>query len=438
MTTTPTTSTTLRIPGPRSRQIDASRAAHVSRSVSSLLPVYIESAQGSVLTDVDGNEFIDLTSGIGVIQFGHHESAAIEAMLAQTQRFTHTLFTVAPYELYVEVCRRLNMITPGDFEKKSVLSSTGAEAIENAMKIARAHTRRNGIAVVEHGYHGRTNLTLGLNYKASPYADFAGPRPGEIYRAPTSHPYRDGLTGEQAAHRAIAHLSKVTHPENLAALLIEPIQGEGGIVVPDEGYLIALQQWAREHGIVVVADEIQTGLGRTGKIFASEHFGFVPDLVVTAKAIGAGIPLSAVTGRSEIVDTMAPGALSGTFSGNPVACAAALTVFDRLQEPDTLAHTAALGERLLTGLRELQQQFPVIGDVRGLGALIGIELITETGAPNPDAFGRVHKAAMERGVLALGGGSEGHVMRLLPAIDMPLTLADEVLQILRQALADQE
>lgn len=424
------------VPGPHSQRIAELRAAHVSRSVSSLLPVYIESAQGSLLTDVDGNEFIDFSSGIGVIQFGHQEPAATEVMLAQLQRFTHTLFTIAPYELYVEVCRRLNALTPGDFEKKSVLSSTGAEAIENAIKIARAHTRRNGIAVVEHGYHGRTNLTLGLNYKASPYSDFAGPRPGEIYRAATSHPFRDDLTGAEAANRAIAQLTRANHPENLAALLIEPIQGEGGVVVPADGYLPALQQWAHENGIVVVADEIQTGLGRTGKMFASEHFDFVPDLVVTAKAIGGGIPLSAVTGRSEIVDTMAPGALSGTFSGNPVACSAALTVFDQLETPGTLDYTVKLGEHLRAGLTELQRDFPVIGDVRGLGALFGIELVTETGAPNADAYKRLNKAAIDRGLLVLPGGSDGQVMRMLPAINTPLDLADEAIDILRNALTE--
>ena len=423
------------VPGPRSQQLAERRVAHVSRSVSSLLPVYVESAQGSVLTDVDGNEFIDFSSGIGVIQFGHQEPAATEAMLAQTQRFTHTLFTIAPYELYVEVCRRLNALTPGDFEKKSLLSSSGVEAIENAMKIARAHTRRNSIAVVEHGYHGRTNLVLGLNYKASPYSDFAGPRPGEIYRAATSHPYRDGLSGVEAAERAIAQFTRATNPENLAALLIEPIQGEGGVVIPAEGYLPALQQWAHEHGIVVVADEIQTGLGRTGKMFASEHFDFIPDLVVSAKAIGGGIPLSAVTGRADIVDAMGPGALSGTFSGNPVGCAAALTVFDHLETPGTLDYTVKLGEHLRAGLRELQAEFPAIGDVRGLGALFGIELVTGTGAPNPDAYRRLNKAAIQRGLIALPGGSDGHLFRMLPAINTPLELIDEGLGILQDALA---
>lgn len=422
------------IPGPISTEIGARRTEHVSKSVASLLPVYVDKAEGSIITDVDGNEFIDFSSGIGVIQFGHQDANAIAAMLEQAQKFTHTLFTVAPYELYVETCRRLNSLVPGDYEKKSVLSSTGAEAIENAVKIARAYTRRNGIAVVEHAYHGRTNLTLGLNYKSSPYADFAGPRPGEIYRSATSYPFRDGLSGAEAAKLAIAQLEKQTNPENLAALLIEPIQGEGGVVVPAEGFLPAMEAWAHEHGIVVIADEIQTGLGRTGKVFASEHFGFTPDLIVTAKAIGGGIPLSAVTGRAEIIDAMAPGALSGTYSGNPVACAAALTVFDHLENPETLAHTVELGERIQAGLRELQADFPAIGDVRGLGALHGVEFLDADGNPDAATYQRVQRAATERGLLVLGGGSDSHMLRMLPAINMPFELVDEAMSILRECL----
>ena len=423
------------VPGPKSRAAHARKEQHISASVAPLLPVYIESANGSILTDIDGNEFIDFGCGIGVTSLGHGNTAVVEAAIAQMRRFTHTLFSVTPYELYVEVGRLLGEITPGDFEKKSVLSSTGAEAIENAVKIARAFTRRNGIAVVEHGYHGRTNLTLGMNYKAQPYAANTGPRPGEIYRVPNSYPYRDGLDGAVAAKRAIKHLEKISGASNLACLVIEPIQGEGGVTIPAAGYLETLQYWANENGIVVIADEIQTGLGRTGKLFASEHFGFVPDLVVIAKAIAGGIPVSAVTGRADMLDAIPAGGLSGTFSGNPVGCAAAIEVIEQLREPGAMERTAEIGERLQVGLRELQQRYPVIGDVRGLGALHGIELIDEEGEPNPAAFKAVSRAAAENGLLVMAGGSDGHVLRLLPQVNIGDEVLDEALAILDRAFA---
>lgn len=440
MTATTTTAfpkrTQTEVPGPRSRELSEQKAQYVSDAVATALSVYIESAAGSVLTDVDGNEFIDFGSGIGVTSLGHANEAALEAAIEQARRFTHTLFSVTPYAGYVEVSKRLNAITPGDFAKKSVLSSTGAEAIENAMKIARSFTRRNGIAVVDHAYHGRTNLTLGLNYKAVPYATGAGPRPGEIYRTANSYPFRDGADGAAAARAAIAHLEKISGADNLACLLIEPIQGEGGIIIPATGYLETLQAWCHDNGIVIVADEIQTGLGRTGKLFASEHFGFVPDLVVTAKAIGSGFPLSAVTGKAEIMDAMLPGGLSGTFSGNPVACAAAAQVFDQLEAPGAMAHTTEIGERIQAGLQALQSDFPDIGDVRGLGALHGIELVQADGSPNAALYKRVSAAAAARGLLVLGGGSDGHVLRLLPAINISTELVDEALHILREAFVE--
>ncbi|UOR01381.1 aminotransferase class III-fold pyridoxal phosphate-dependent enzyme [Leucobacter allii] len=423
------------VPGPRSQALNAQREEFVSASVSPLLPVYIDRAEGSILTDVDGNEFIDFGCGIGVTSLGHGNEAALGAMLAQSRRFTHTLFTITPYELYVEVARLLTEITPGDFAKKSVLSSTGAEAIENAVKIARAHTRRNGIAVVDHGYHGRTNLTLGMNYKAQPYSAHVGPRPGEIYRIPNSYPFQDGLDGAEAARRGIRQLEKTSGAQNLACLVIEPIQGEGGVVVPAPGYLETLQAWCREHGIVIIADEIQTGLGRTGRLYASEHFGLVPDLVVTAKAIAAGIPVSAVTGRSEIMDAIPAGGLSGTFSGNPVGCAAAVEVIRQLREPGVLERTVEIGERIQAGLRALQAKHAVIGDVRGLGALHGVELVDAAGEPDAAAFARVHREAAARGLLTMAGGSDGHVLRLLPQVNISDELIDEALEILDVAFA---
>jgi 4-aminobutyrate aminotransferase/(S)-3-amino-2-methylpropionate transaminase len=400
------------------------------------MPVYIASAEGSILTDLDGNEYIDFGCGIGVTSLGHGNTAAVDAMRGQLDKFSHTLFTVTPYELYVEVARLLAEITPGDFAKKSALSTTGAEAIENAVKVARSYTRRNGIAVVDHGYHGRTNLTLGMNYKAQPYSAGAGPRPGEIYRVPTSYPFRDGgKDGATVAREAIAYLEKVSGADNLACFVIEPIQGEGGVVVPAPGYLETIQAWCNENGIVVIADEIQTGLGRTGKLFASEHFGFVPDIVVTAKAIGAGIPLSAITGRAEILDAMPTGALSGTYSGNPVAAAASVEVLRQLAEPGAMDRTTEIGERLRAGLESLKAKHPVIGEVRGHGALFGVELVDENGNANAAAFGKVSKAAIERGLLIMAGGSDGHVLRLLPQVNISNELIDEALQILDEAFS---
>ncbi|UTX51953.1 aminotransferase class III-fold pyridoxal phosphate-dependent enzyme [Leucobacter aridicollis] len=427
---------TTAVPGPRSQSAHAARQQHVSASVGSYMPIYIERADGSILTDLDGNEFIDFGCGIGVTSLGHANEAAVGAMREQLEAFTHTLFTVTPYELYTEVARLLGEITPGDFAKKSVLSTTGAEAIENAVKIARSFTRRNGIAVVEHGYHGRTNLTLGMNYKAQPYSTGVGPRAGEIYRVPNSYPFRDGeQDGSVIARKAIKTLEKISGADNLACLVIEPIQGEGGIVVPAPGYLETLQAWCAENGIVVIADEIQTGLGRTGKLFASEHFGFVPDLVVTAKAIGAGIPLSAVTGRADVMDAIPAGGLSGTYSGNPVACAAAIEVLSQLTAPGAMDRTTEIGERLRAGLAQLQEKYPVIGDVRGHGALFGIELVDADGEPNVPAFATVSQAALANGLLVMAGGSDGHVLRLLPQVNISDELIDEALSILDTAFS---
>ncbi|MGO3151784.1 MAG: aminotransferase class III-fold pyridoxal phosphate-dependent enzyme [Galactobacter sp.] len=437
MTTTASfpTRTRTEVPGPKSAALNEERNRYVSASVNPALPVFIDRAEGSILTDVDGNEFLDFGCGIGVTSLGHGNPAPIEAAIEQTRKFTHTLFSITPYQRYVEVSRLLTELTPGDFPKKSVLSSTGAEAIENAVKIARSFTRRNGIAVFDHGYHGRTNLTLGMNYKAQPYSANVGPRPGEIYRVANSYPYRDGLDGVEAARRGIKYLEKVSGAENLACLVIEPIQGEGGVCVPAEGFLPTLQEWAHEHGIVIIADEIQTGLGRTGKVYASENFGLVPDLVVSAKAIAAGFPVSAVTGRAEIMDAIPAGGLSGTFSGNPVGCAAAVEVLSQLTQPGFLDRTVEIGERIQAGLRELKDDFPVIGDVRGLGALHGVELVDEVGEPNPAAFKAVSKNAADRGLLVMPGGSDGHVLRLLPQLNITDDLIDEALNILRESFA---
>ena len=319
------------IPGPKSEELHARRAKVVSAGVSSALPVYIERANGAILVDVDGNRFIDFGAGIGVTTVGHTEQRVVQAAADQLQDVIHTLFTITPYEEYVRVAELLAEHTPGNWEKKSVLVNSGAEAVENGVKIARKYTGRRAVAVLDHAYHGRTNLTMAMNYKAHPYATGYGPFAGDVYHAPSSYPYRDGLSGADAAARTIAYLEKVVGASDLACLVVEPIQGEGGFMVPADGYLNILQGWCTEHGVVMIADEIQSGMARTGRYYASEHFGWEPDLVLSAKGIAGGLPLAAVTGRAEIMDASQPGGLGGTFGGNPVACAAAIAVFESIE-----------------------------------------------------------------------------------------------------------
>ncbi|HWL02370.1 MAG TPA: aminotransferase class III-fold pyridoxal phosphate-dependent enzyme, partial [Microbacteriaceae bacterium] len=313
----PTRSIVTEIPGPRSRALHERRIAVVARGVSLGSPVYAARAHGGIIEDVDGNRFLDLTSGIGVVTVGHTDEAVVAAAREELGRITHTMFPTVPYESYVRVAELLAEHTPGDFAKKSVIVTTGAEAVENAVKIARRHTRRTGVAVLDHAYHGRTNLTMAMTFKAHPYSAGFGPFAGDIFRAPGSYPFRDGLSGPQAARRTIAHLEKVVGSENLACIVIEPVQGEGGFIVPADGYLPAIAEWARDNGVVFIADEIQSGMARTGYWYAVDHESVIPDLVTTAKGIAGGLPLAAVTGRAEIMDVAGPGGLGGTFGGNP-------------------------------------------------------------------------------------------------------------------------
>ncbi|WP_019348381.1 aminotransferase class III-fold pyridoxal phosphate-dependent enzyme, partial [Mycolicibacterium conceptionense] len=310
------------IPGPISQQMQARKTAAVAGGVGTTLPVYVVAAGGGILVDADGNQLIDFGSGIAVTTVGNSAPAVVEAVTEQVAAFTHTCFMVTPYEGYVRVAEELNRLTPGDHEKRSVLFNSGAEAVENAVKIARAHTRRQAVVVFDHAYHGRTNLTMAMTAKNQPYKNGFGPFAGEVYRVPTSFPFRDGETdGAAAAARALDLIDKQVGAENVAAVVIEPIQGEGGFIVPAPGFLQALQDWCTEAGAVFVADEVQSGFARTGAMFAVEHDGVVPDLIVTAKGIAGGLPLSAVTGRAEIMDAPHAGGLGGTYGGNPLACA---------------------------------------------------------------------------------------------------------------------
>ncbi|MDT7785721.1 MAG: 4-aminobutyrate aminotransferase / (S)-3-amino-2-methylpropionate transaminase / 5-aminovalerate [Pseudonocardiales bacterium] len=418
------------IPGPKSLELQARRKAAVASGVGSTLPVYIESADDGLLIDVDGNQLIDLGSGIAVTNVGNPAPAVAEAVHAQIDRFSHTCFMITPYEGYLEVCEELNAITPGDHEKRSVLFNSGAEAVENAVKIARHVTGRQAVVVFDHGYHGRTNLTMALTAKNMPYKHRFGPFAPEVYRVPASYPLHDGLTGAEAAARAIAAIEKQVGADNTAAVVIEPIQGEGGFIAPAEGFLPAVAQWCRERGVLFVADEIQTGFCRTGEWFASDHEGVVPDLITTAKGIAGGLPLAAVTGRAEIMDAVHVGGLGGTYGGNPVACAAALGAIRTMRERDLNAAARRIEETVLGRLRAVAEKTGIIADIRGRGAMLAIEFTERT----PEVAARVAKACHDQGVVVLTCGTYGNVIRLLPPLVIPGDLLAEGLDVLEGAL----
>ena len=425
-----------------SDELGKRRSAAVARGVSSVLTSFVDHASGGTLTDVDGNEWIDFASGIAVTSVGNSAPRVVEAVKRQVELFTHTCFMVTPYEAYVAVCEQLNSLTPGTFDKRSALFNSGAEAVENAVKIARKATGRQAIAVFDHAYHGRTNLTMALTAKNMPYKDGFGPFAGEIYRAPMSYPLRDGgLTGEAAAVRAIDVIEKQIGADNLAAVLIEPIQGEGGFVVPAPGFLPALAEWARTNGVVFIADEIQTGFCRTGDWFASTHEGVEPDLVTTAKGMAGGLPLAGVTGRAEVMEAVHVGGLGGTYGGNPVACAAALAAIDTMRDLDLASAARAIGDIMLPALRELADRHPAIGDVRGRGAMVAVEIVDGgTAGPNgpaPDAgtTAALSRTCHEAGLLTLTCGTYGNVLRFLPPLVMPADKLHDGLGILSESFA---
>ncbi|MCG7607781.1 4-aminobutyrate--2-oxoglutarate transaminase [Mycobacterium sp. CnD-18-1] len=426
------------IPGPVSQQLQARKTAAVAGGVGTTLPVYVVAAGGGILVDADGNQLIDFGSGIAVTTVGNSAPAVVEAVAEQAAAFTHTCFMVTPYEGYVRVAEELNRLTPGDHEKRSVLFNSGAEAVENAVKIARAHTRRQAVVVFDHAYHGRTNLTMAMTAKNQPYKNGFGPFAGEVYRVPTSFPFRDGETdGAAAAARALDLIDKQVGADNVAAVVIEPIQGEGGFIVPAPGFLRALQDWCTEAGAVFVADEVQSGFARTGAMFAVEHDGVVPDLIVTAKGIAGGLPLSAVTGRAEIMDAPHAGGLGGTYGGNPLACAAALAVIDTIEREGLLARAVEI-EKTMTGrLEAIAAEDSRIGEVRGRGAMIAVELVKAgTTEPDADLAKQVSTAAHAQGLVVLTCGTYGNVLRFLPPLSMPDHLLEEGLGILAAIFAE--
>ena len=413
------------VPGPRSREILARKNSAVPRGVGISVPVFIVAAGGGVLVDVDGNSLIDLGSGIAVTGVGNSAPSVVAAVSAQVAQFTHTCFTITGYEGYVEVAEALNRLLPGDFEKRTALFNSGAEAVENAVKIARSYTGRQAIIAFDHAYHGRTNLTMALTAKSMPYKSGFGPFAPEVYRAQMSYPYRDGgLSGAEAARRAISQIEKQVGAANTAAILIEPIQGEGGFVVPADGFLPALAAWANDNNVVLILDEVQTGFARTGDMFASEHEGVIGDLVVTAKGIAGGLPLSAVTGRAEIMDAPHVGGLGGTYAGNPIACAAAIAAIASFEHDGLVERAREIGVLLRDRLGGLASNDPRIGDVRGRGAMVAIELVDPlTGDPDAALTSRIAAACHAAGAVVLTAGTYGNVIRFLP----PLTISDDLL-----------
>ena len=409
------------LPGPKSRALHERRQAVVSAGLTQGFPIYIDRADGAILVDVDGNQILDLGSGIAVTTIGHAVPELVEAVSAQVAAFTHTCFMVVPYESYVEVCEELAALTPGTFAKTTALFNSGAEAIENAVKIARLATGRQAIVVFDHAYHGRTNLTMALTAKNMPYKDRFGPFAPEVYRVPMSYPFHDGLTGAEAAALAIKEIETQVGAKNVAGLLIEPIQGEGGFVVPADGFLPALSAWTTANGVVFIADEIQSGFCRTGDWFAVNHEGVIPDIVATAKGLAGGMPLAGVTGRAELMNAVHEGGLGGTYGGNPVACAAALATIKTLRDRNLVARAREIGDILFANLRSLAQDVAIIGEVRGRGAMVAMEFVQPgTKEPNAAAVKAIVNYCNQHGVLAISCGTYGNVVRLLP----PLVITD--------------
>ena len=430
------------LPGAGSQSLHERRRRAVSRAVGTVLPVYVEEASGGVLRDVDGNQLIDFASGIAVTSVGNSDPRVVARVREQVAKFTHTCFMITAYEPYVEVCEQLNALTPGEGEKRSALFNSGAEAVENAIKIARYATGRQAVVAFDHAYHGRTNLTMALTAKNMPYKDGFAPFAGEIYRAPMAYPYRWPTGPERCADEAfdafVSHVHTQVGEERTAAVILEPIQGEGGFIVPAPGFVARVAEWCSAHGIVFIADEIQTGFCRTGNWFACEHESVVPDLVTTAKGIAGGLPLAGVTGRADLMDAVHTGGLGGTYGGNPVSCAAALGALETMRADDLTTRAATLGAVLTRRLTELAEKYEVIGDVRGRGLMQAVELVSDRDrrTPDPATTAAVTAACHKAGLLTLTCGTYGNVFRFLPPLVIGEELLTEGLNIFESALAE--
>ena len=427
------------IPGPRSQELHARRQAEVAGGFGVALPVFVERSDRGIILDVDGNQLVDLASGIAVTNVGASAPEVVSRVQAQVERFTHTCFMVTEYDAYVDVAAALNRLTPGDHAKKTALFSTGAEAVENAVKIARAATGRSAVVVLDHAYHGRTLMTMSMTAKNLPYKEGFGPFAPEIYRVVSPYPFRWPTGPENAAAEAFARLEEIVvtqiGAQNVAAIIIEPVQGEGGFIVPPAGYLPAVQEFATKHGIVFVADEIQSGFARTGAMFACDHEGVVPDMVLSAKALGGGLPLSAVTGRAELMDAVHPGGIGGTYAGNPVACAAALGAIEVIERDDLAGRARRIEEVAMPRLAALAASSDHVGEARGRGAMLALEFVEPGGKrPSADTTKRVAAACHAEGVLVLTCGTFGNVIRLLPPLVIDEDLLDDALTVLEKAV----
>jgi len=435
------------VPGPRSRALLARRAQAIPRGVPSVTPIAIVHAEGAVVTDADGNRLIDFGGGIGVVNTGHRHPAVVEAVRQQLDRFAHVCFPVSTYEPYVELAERLNRITPGVHSKRTLLVNSGAEAVENAVKVARAFTGRQAVVCFEHGFHGRTNLAMALTSKVNPYKKGFGPFAPEVYRIPFPYCYRCGVAGQRGSavpgqccmasdERLEQIFSFTVDPDSVAAIIMELELGEGGFVPAPREYVTALAAFAQRHGIVFIADEIQTGFGRTGKLFASEHYSLVPDIIITAKSLAGGLPLAAVTGRADILEAAHVGGLGGTYGGNPLACAAALAVLDVMESEQIPALAARAGERIRMRFCQWAARHSCIGDIRGLGAMIGMELVRDLASKTPDKVltANLQTAALQRGVILLSAGTYGNVVRVLAPLNTPAEILEEGLDAVEDAL----
>src|SRR6266702_2501379 len=431
------------IPGPKSRALSKRREAAVPRGLSHATPVYVARAQDAWLEDVDGNRFLDFAGGIGCINTGHRNEVVISAIQSQLAAFLHTCVQVTPYENYVRLAERLNQITPGKFPKKTLLLNTGAEAVENAVKIARAHTGRSGVIAFEDAFHGRTMMALALTSKTHPYKTGFAPFPSDVYRIPYAYCYRCSYSLQYPSCEMYCarHLEdtfkRVVASEDVAAVIAEPVLGEGGFVAPPPEFFRIIMDICHKHGVLFIADEVQTGFGRTGKMFASEHYGIEPDLIVTAKSLGGGLPLAAVTGRAEIMDAPGPGGLGGTFAGNPLSCAAALAVFETIEKEGLLARSTAIGKQFEERARGWQKKWALIGEVRGLGGMCAIELVrnAETREPADAETRHITQYCYEHGLITITAGTYSNVIRLLVPLVIPEEQMEEGLDVLENALA---
>ncbi len=431
------------IPGPKSKALAARRAQAVPRGLSHGTPIYVAKAEGAWLEDVDGNRYIDFAGGIGCLNVGHRREAIVRSVREQLDRFMHTCVQVTPYEGYIRLAERMNDVTPGKFPKKTLFVNSGAEAIENVVKIARAYTKRPAIIAFEDAFHGRTMMTLALTSKTHPYKAGFAPFPGDVYRIPFAYCYRCSYSLKYpscdlyCARHLEDTFKRVVANEEVAAVIAEPVLGEGGFIAPPPDYFKVLVDLCHKYGVLFIADEVQSGFGRTGAMFASERYGIEPDILVTAKSLGGGLPLAAVTGRAEIMDAPAPGGLGGTFAGNPLSCAAALAVLDLFEHEDLLTRANELGDQFQRRARDWQRRWPLVGDVRGLGGMQAIELVQsqETKAPAAEETKQITQYCYEHGLITITAGTYSNVIRVLVPLVATKEQIDEGLDVLESALA---